>query len=340
MRADTVKFVYHEDYMKPTQGPGHPECPERLGAIMSYMEQNDIDAGSILPGPAETDDVITVHSAEYLDLLRNFGRGRLDMDTAVYPHTYEMAMLAAGGGIAAVKNMLDRREPTFALLRPPGHHATREMGMGFCYINNVAVAANWLRKKLDRVAIVDIDVHHGNGTNDTFLDRPDVLYISTHEWGIYPGTGPAVQTGTGKGEGFTVNIPLCGQSGDATFRSAREKIILPVLAQFKPDAILISLGGDAHYMDPLSSLTLSSRGYIDTVTAISKLAEETCENRWAAFLEGGYNIRALADTVGACMAMASGENPETCYNEASDTETVGADWVSEARAIQSEHWEL
>jgi acetoin utilization deacetylase AcuC-like enzyme len=335
-----MRIVYHEDYLKQTQNDGHPECPERLSAIMSYVEQNSIEAPVIVPEPAETADVLAIHSSCYMELLKNFGRGRLDMDTSVWPHTYEMAMMAAGGGIAAVRNMLERREPTFALVRPPGHHATREMGMGFCYINNVAVAANWLRKKVDRVAIVDIDVHHGNGTNDTFLDRSDVLYISTHEWGIYPGTGPAVQTGTGKGEGYTVNIPVGGQSGDATFRAATDKIILPVLREFKPDAILVSLGGDAHYMDPLSSLTLSSKGYLGIVADIAGLAGEICENRWAAFLEGGYNILALADVVGASMAMASGDSPETCFNEISDTETVGADWVSEAREIQKKYWKL
>lgn len=335
-----MKIVYHEGYLRPTQNNGHPECPERLSGIMEYSESHGIEAPLITPEPAEIQDVLTVHSENYLELLKNFGRGRLDADTAVWPYTYEMAMLAAGGGIAAARNMLDRREPTFALLRPPGHHATREMGMGFCYINNVAVAANWLRQKLDRVAIVDIDVHHGNGTNDTFLDRSDVLYISTHQWGIYPGTGPATQIGTGKGKGYTVNIPMGGQCGDATFAAATDKIIVPVLRQFRPDAILISLGGDAHYMDPLSSLTLSSRGYLDTVAAIAKVAEEMCENRWAAFLEGGYNVLALADTVGAAMTMAAGEEPVTIYNEASDTETVGAEWISEALQVHSKHWKL
>lgn len=335
-----MKYVIHEDYLKPTQGPGHPECPERLEAIMAYIGSHEIGAEAIAPEPAEASDILKVHSRDYMDLLRSFGRGRLDMDTAVYPHTYEMALLAAGGGLSAAKNMLDRREPTFALLRPPGHHATGDMGMGFCYINNVAVAAEWLRQKLDRVAIVDIDVHHGNGTNDIFMERPDVLYISTHEWGIYPGTGPAVQTGRGRGDGFTVNIPLCGQSGDATFSAATAKIILPVLRQFAPDAVLISLGGDAHYMDPLSSLTLSSQGYLGTVSAIAELAEEICENRWAAFLEGGYNVSALADVVGSCMAMASGETAHTHFNEACDTETVGSEWISEAVDVHSKHWEL
>ena len=335
-----MKIVYHEDYLKQTQNNGHPECPERLEYIMSYVKTSEIDASIITPESAERSVVETVHSPDYLDLLKNFGRGRLDADTAVWPHTYEMAMLAAGGGIAAVRNMMDHREPTFALVRPPGHHATTCMGMGFCYINNVAVAANWLRKKVDKVAIVDIDVHHGNGTNDTFLDRSDVLYISTHQWGIYPGTGPAVQTGTGEGKGFTVNIPLGGQCGDATFDASSSKLIIPILRQFKPDAILVSLGGDAHYLDPLSSLNLSSKGYLDAMTAIAKVAEEICENRWTVFLEGGYNVSALADVVGNSMAMASGLEVNTEFNEISDTENLGAEWIAEAMRIQSKHWKL
>jgi len=335
-----MKLVYHEDFLKLTQNPGHPECPERLSSIMAYLEGKDMRPNIITPEPAERSEIASVHSSGYLELLKNFGRGRLDADTAVWPYTYDLAMLAAGGGIAAARNMLDNREPTFALVRPPGHHATEAQGMGFCYINNIAVAANWLRKKLDRVAIVDIDVHHGNGTNDTFLGRSDVLYISTHQWGIYPGTGPAKQIGTGEGEGYTVNIPMGAHCGDATFEAAREKIILPILEQFKPDAILISLGGDAHYMDPLSSLTLSSKGYVDLISRMGNLAGDICENRWAVFLEGGYNIHALADVVGSSIAMAEGLETETTFNEVGDAEFIGARWISEALDIQSKHWKL
>ncbi len=335
-----MKIVYHDDFLKLTQNPGHPECPERLSAIMTYIDENIIRPEIITPEPADLSDVASVHSEDYLNLLRNFGRGRLDADTAVWPYTYDMAMLAAGGGIAAARNMLDHREPTFALVRPPGHHATVNQGMGFCYINNVAVAANWLRKKLNKIAIVDIDVHHGNGTNDTFLDRPDVLYVSTHQWGIYPGTGPASDVGKGLGEGYTVNIPMGAHCGDATFEAARDSIIIPVLEQFKPDALLISLGVDAHYMDPLSSLTLSSKGYLEFIGKMAKLARDLCENRWAVFLEGGYNVHALADVVGNCIAMADGQQCTTQFDEVGDLELIGQRWISEAMNIHSRHWKL
>ncbi|MFO7618736.1 MAG: histone deacetylase [Thermoplasmata archaeon] len=335
-----MKIVYHEDFLKQTQAASHPECPERLSSIMAHMDEHELHPGIITPEPADLKDITPVHSEDYLNLLKHFGRGRLDADTAVYPYTYDMAMLAAGGGIAAAANMLDHREPTFALVRPPGHHATTNQGMGFCYINNVAVAANWLRKKLDRVAIVDIDVHHGNGTNDAFLDRSDILYISTHQWGIYPGTGPTSETGVREGEGYTVNIPMGAHCGDATFEAARDRLIIPILEQFKPDALLVSLGVDAHYMDPLSSLTLSSKGYLKMMERMAKLAEDICENRWAVFLEGGYNIHALADVVGNAMAMAGGEQATTCFDDVADAELNGSKWISEAQNVHSKHWNL
>lgn len=335
-----MKIVYHEDYLKQTQYAGHPECPERLASIMKLMYAEGIDGRTIAPEPASVDEVGKVHTREYMELLEHFGRGRLDADTSVYPHTYQMAMLAAGGGLAAVQNMLDHREPTFALLRPPGHHATASNGMGFCYFNNVAIAAERLLAKLGKVAIVDIDVHHGNGTNDAFLERSDVLYISTHQWGIYPGTGPAKQVGAGEGEGYTVNIPMGPHCGDATFRAAQEKLIIPILKEYGPEAILISLGGDAHYMDPLSSLTLSSKGYVEVVESLAKAADDMCEGRWAVFLEGGYNVAALADTMVSCMGIASGQRRKTEFNEVSDAELVGAEWIEEALAVQRRHWNL
>ena len=335
-----MKIVYHDDFLQQTQGPGHPECPERLGAIMQYLDEHDIRPPMIEPEPAQLSDILKVHSDEYLEYLKNFGRGQLDGDTSVLPHTYEMALLSAGGGLAAARNTLEHNEPTYALLRPPGHHATRDMGMGFCYINNVAVAAEWLRTKVEKVAIVDIDVHHGNGTNDTFLDRPDVLFISTHQWGIYPGTGPAEQTGTGDGNGFNVNIPLGSRSGDSTFMEASQHIIQPILRQYQPDVVLISLGVDAHYMDPLASLTLSTKGYLELLKDIASIADEICQNRYAVFLEGGYNIAALAETVGGAMAQSWGMQSVTRFNEVMDTECQGASYVEEAHFIQSDHWHL
>lgn len=340
MWSDSMKIVYHPDYLKPTQTYGHPECPERLTGILSFLENSGIKQEIITPEPANVEEVKRVHTPEYLDYLKNFGEGMLDPDCYVWPHTYDMAMLAAGGGLAAVKHTISKGEPTFALLRPPGHHAASYQGMGFCYVNNIAVAAASLLKKTDNIAIVDIDVHHGNGTNDIFLGSEKVLYISTHQWGIYPGTGPAEQTGDGKGEGYTVNIPMCFGSGNATFSLASEKVFMPILRQFKPEIMLVSLGVDAHYMDPLASLTLTSKGYMELIDSLMNLASDICGNKISFFLEGGYNIQALAEVVGCTIAHASGQELETRYNEVSDTEAIGIDWVERALKIQKKFWDL
>jgi acetoin utilization deacetylase AcuC-like enzyme len=335
-----MTIVYHEDYLQQTQTYGHPECPERLAGIMLYLENNGVEVDRITPEPAQVADLLPVHTQEHVDLMQNFGEGHMDMDSYVWPHTYEMALLAAGGGLAAAKHAFEKKKPSFALVRPPGHHATRFQGGGFCYFNNIAVATASLLEKADKVAIVDVDVHHGNGTNDIFLDTDKVLFISTHQWGIYPGTGPAEQVGADSAEGFTVNIPLFSRSGDATFLEAYRRIAVPILEQYGPDMILVSLGLDAHYLDPLSSLTLSSRGYVEILGMMEKKAEELCEGRIAYFLEGGYNLNALTDVVGCAVARANGQELGTQLDECYDPDGIGIERVEHALAIQREFWKL
>ncbi|KYK27886.1 MAG: hypothetical protein AYK23_02025 [Candidatus Proteinoplasmatales archaeon SG8-5] len=333
-------MVFHEDYLQQTQTYGHPECPERLASIMGYLESNKVEPVTLKLEPAEVSDILEVHTPDYVDFLQSFGEGHMDMDSYVWPHTYEMALLAAGGALVAAKHAYEKMDTCYALVRPPGHHATRFKGGGFCYFNNISVAAASLLKKVDRVAIVDVDVHHGNGTNDIFLDTDRVLFISTHQWGIYPGTGPAEQTGSDNGEGFTVNIPLLSGSGDATFLAAYRRIALPILEQYKPDMILVSLGLDAHYLDPLSSLTLSSDGYVGILDMIEEKARELCEGRIAHFLEGGYNLNALADVVGSRIAKSEGRSIPTQFNEAIDTDGAGIERVERAIEVQKQYWKL
>jgi len=335
-----MTIVYHEDFLKLTQNPGHPECPERLSSIIDYLDANQVGVNLLEPEPTTLEVVSAVHNAEYLEFLRDFGQGNMDADSYVWPHTYDMAMLSAGGGLLAARKAFETGEPSFALLRPPGHHATRHNGGGFCYINNIAVAAEELLKKVDRVAIVDVDVHHGNGTNDIFLDRSDVLFISTHQWGIYPGSGPAKQVGVDKGEGYTVNIPLSSRSGDATFLEAYRNIVAPILKQYEPGIILVSLGLDAHYLDPLASLTLSSRGFLEVLSLLRDLSKELCEGRLALFLEGGYNLDAIADVVGCAISRFHGGGLSTSNNEVYDMDCLGKDRVEEALGIQKEYWDL
>jgi acetoin utilization deacetylase AcuC-like enzyme len=335
-----MTIVYHEDYLQQTQTYGHPECPERLASILMYLEANQVEPTQLQPEPAKKNDVLEVHTAEHVEFLQNYGEGHMDMDSYVWPHTYEMALLAAGGGLATARHTYEKKEPCIALVRPPGHHATKYKGGGFCYFNNIAVAAASLLKKVDRVAIVDVDVHHGNGTNDIFLDTDRVLFISSHQWGIYPGTGPAEQVGTEEGEGYTVNMPLLSRSGDATLLTAYRKVTAPILEQYKPDTILVSLGLDAHYLDPLASLTLSSQGYMEILNLLKSKANEICDGRIAYFLEGGYNLHALADVIGCVVAQSAGKDLPTQFNEVIDQDGVGIERVDHAITIQRDYWNL
>lgn len=335
-----MSVVYHEDFLKQTQTYGHPECPERLSSILSYLDANEVDAEILIPEPATAEDVLRVHTNEHVEFLRDFGEGHMDMDSYIWPHTYDMSMLAAGGALLAANRAFERKESCFALLRPPGHHATRFNGGGFCYINNIAVAAASMVNKGRKVAIADVDVHHGNGTNDIFLDTDKVLFISTHQWGIYPGTGPPDQVGAGDGEGFTVNIPFMSRTGDATFLEAYRTIAAPILKQYEPDILLVSLGLDAHYLDPLASLTLSSRGYFEILSLLKEIADSACEGRIAFFLEGGYNLHALADVVGSAVSRFNGQHLETKYNEVADFDGIGAEMVNLAKEIQEKYWQL
>lgn len=339
-----MSIIYHERYLDHVQQWGHPESPERLEAIMNKFEEVEFTPEILTPKPANDKDITGVHTKEYVDLIKNFGEGYLDPDTYHREETYEIACLAAGGGLLAANLAFDENRPTFVLPRPPGHHATMDSSGGFCYFNNIAIAAQALlsRKKspAQRVAIVDIDVHHGNGTHDIFLARKDVLYISTHQWGIYPGTGPAELTGDGKGEGFTVNIPFHSRSGDSSFEHANQQVIEPILKHYKPSIILISIGTDAHYRDPLASLALSSVGYLNLAKDFIKLSKDLCKSRIAFFLEGGYDVNVLAEIVTAIAATFNNHDYELEFTERVDGDYAGEKVISNVLQIQKPHWDL
>ncbi len=290
----------------------HPERPERLAAARRGVDQIQAEgaAAILLPARDATDaEILRVHDAGYLaELGRLAGHyAALDADTYVAPASIDAARRAAGGAIALVDALLDAGEGSprqgIALLRPPGHHATRAQGMGFCLLNNVAVAAAAaIHAGLTRVAIVDWDVHHGNGTQDIFWADGRVLFISLHESPLYPGTGTVDEAGEGPGPGRIVNIPLPAAADDAVYRLAFDEVVLPTLRRFQPELVLVSAGFDAHARDPLASMQVTEAGYGWMARAkLREVAEETAGGRIGLVLEGGYDLSAIEGSTAASL---------------------------------------
>jgi len=268
------------------------------------------------PAPADGATLELVHAPEHVEAMRAFmasGGGRIDPDTVVSPESWEAALRAAGALVEAVDRVSESTlQNAFCLVRPPGHHATPTRAMGFCVFNNVAIAAAWLiSARASRVAILDYDVHHGNGTQDAFYERSDVLYISTHQYPWYPGSGHWRETGSGPGAGYTLNLSLPAGSGDRVYGAALQRIIEPAVRRYGPDFILVSLGFDAFWADPLASLRLSIGGaYTPLMRSARTLADELCAGRLVVALEGGYDLDALAHGSDAVCRLLLGEEPE------------------------------
>lgn len=280
-----------------TPPPGHPERPERAAVLDAVADAWKLGGGEVRePRAATTDELGRVHTRTLIDdIAARAGRpSMIDEDTFTSPETHEIALLAAGAAVDGARAARSLNAPVLVLVRPPGHHAEPGRSMGFCFFNNVAVAAAALRADgTERVAIVDIDVHHGNGTQAAFYDDPAVLYASTHQFPYYPGTGAAGETGEGAGVGFTLNVPLAAGDGDEAFESAYERLIVPRLDTFRPDVILVSAGFDAHHRDPLGNLRVTTEGYARVVRLIDQASRRLCARRAAWVTEGGYHLEAL-----------------------------------------------
>jgi acetoin utilization deacetylase AcuC-like enzyme len=330
-----------EEHVTP---PGHPERMERA-QVFDAIAARWVAAGisSTPPRPASRAELLRVHSAGYLDMIAlSSGRAvMLDPDTFTSPESVEIAALAAGATVQAAEHAIMNRDAAFALVRPPGHHAERDRAMGFCLYNNVAVAAaHAITRGLQRVAIVDIDVHHGNGTQSMFYDDPKVLYVSTHQHPFYPGTGAANEIGTGEGVGFTFNVPLEMGATDADYAVVYRTAVLPVIEEFGPDLVLVSAGFDAHERDPLASMRVTTEGYGSVVKQLVKAAKH---GSIAFVTEGGYDLGALADCLDLAIAEASGKAVATKTSAAdpprSGSSTSRAERALEAvRAAQKGHW--
>jgi acetoin utilization deacetylase AcuC-like enzyme len=254
----------------------------------------------------------SVHTPAYLVLLENACKrgARLDMDTYTTPASWDLALRSAGGAAAVAQAVWQGKACTgFALTRPPGHHATIQRGMGFCLLNNIAIAAEYLLQKegAGRLAILDLDLHHGNGTQDIFYQRVEVFYFSTHQSPFYPGTGRIEERGAGLGNGTNANLPLPPFSGDKAFQATLDELILPLLDQYNPEMLLVSVGFDTHWKDPLGSLLLSALAYGKLIEKLKHWADGKCRGRIALFLEGGYDLQAGAACAGAVVAALIGQ---------------------------------
>ena len=309
----TVGLVYDPIYLKHDTG-NHVENSDRLVATMDLLKESGLlDELTILsPRAASLEEISLVHSDYHINRVESSssGGGRwLDGDTYASPESYKVALYAAGGVLRALDAlMVGEVNSAFALVRPPGHHATADQAMGFCLFNNIAIAAKYALQQhdLQRILIADFDVHHGNGTEEVFYKDPSVLYFSTHQYPHYPGTGDIGDDGAGEGKGFTVNVPLPAYCGDNEYKRAYEEILVPVARRFKPQLILVSAGYDNHWADPLSMMQLTVDGFAGIVTTIKSLADELCQGKLLISLEGGYHLKALSCSIRATLEVLLG----------------------------------
>jgi len=320
-------FVTHEAYLDHVTGDRHPERPERLGAVIDATRRTDVSDALIpvVPRAATIDEILRVHAESLVEKARvtiASGGGRLDPDTVVSPASWDAALHAAGAGLTAVEHLLAGvADAAFCAVRPPGHHATRDTSMGFCVFSNVAVVAAHLADRGERVLIVDFDAHHGNGTQDVFYDDPRVLFVSFHQWPLYPGTGWFDENGERAGFGTTMNLPLPpGTTGDA-YLHALETVVIPRVERFAPTWLVVSAGFDAHRRDPITDLGLSAGDYADIMSRIVPLVEP---GRRLVMLEGGYDLEALENSTTAALGALLGRSTRVEPSTAGGSETAMA----------------
>ncbi len=332
-------------FKKHVIAPMHPESPARLAALDRVIESHELKDRIIdLPvRPAEIEELAWVHSQSHIELIAESAKREhtdFDWETAASAYSFDAARKAAGAVMLAVDSVIaDPDRPAYAVVRPPGHHAEKSRPMGFCLFNNVAIGAEYALKTrgLHRILIFDWDVHHGNGTMHSFYERPDVLYVSIHQFPHYPGTGAVTETGAADGEGYTINVPLPPGSTDVEYRYVIGEILIPAMREYRPELIMISAGFDAHFRDPLASMYLSSTMYADMALLLRREAADLCDGKLVLALEGGYDLQALEESnallIGALCGAAdlSSPSPEPVDQSA---ERI----VEKLKELLSPHW--
>jgi acetoin utilization deacetylase AcuC-like enzyme len=331
------------DHLTP---PGHPERVERaevMQVVTSECQRRGIAV--VKPRAASRDELTRIHDPAYVSAIEETaGRAvALDQDTFTSPDSFEVATLAAGATVGAVDHVIERGTGSraFALVRPPGHHAGRNRAMGFCLFNNVAIAAAHARfRGLSRVAIVDFDVHHGNGTQEVFYDDASVLFISSHQFPYYPGTGAAEEIGQGAGRGFTVNLPLEVGATDADYELVYSTVVAPILRQFRPDLILLSAGFDAFREDPLGGMRLSADQFGRLAASMASVANETSLGRLVAVVEGGYDLAGLGACLRTTIRALAGEATLDDFAKPTETTARGRTTLNAVREHLKEFWTI
>lgn len=329
-------------YQEHDTGDGHPERPERIAVLLPTLRAAVARYPEIPPRAASPDEIGWVHDGAHIERVAATQRLQhfaFDADTPTSPRSYATACLAAGGVLALLDAIVAGQiENGFAFVRPPGHHAERDRAMGFCLFNNVAIAAEYLRHRhgMERILIMDWDLHHGNGTQHIFATDPGVLYVSTHQYPYYPGTGALTEVGRAAGEGFTVNLPFPAGYGDAEYGDAFTRIVEPIARQFAPEFVLISAGFDAHARDPLGGLQVTEPGFRAMARSLLGVARDCAGGRCAAVLEGGYDLAAIHDSSLMVLAEFAGDTAALPASRPSRAAAL----LERVKSVHSRYWRL
>ncbi len=342
-------IVKDKRYIDHRTGDFHPESHKRLEIIYDMLNDPDMmDIYTDVPvREATEEELLYIHSKDYISMVAaTAGKpySYLDADTQTSPGSYQAALLAAGGLCNAIKMVKEGEiNNAFALVRPPGHHAERNRGMGFCIFNNVAIGAIYAQKGLDlnRILIADWDLHHGNSTQHCFEDDPSILYFSTHQYPYYPGSGSFQEVGRGKGEGYTVNVPLSTGYGDAEYIAIYQEILQPIAMEFKPDLVLVSVGFDIYEGDPLGGMSVTPDGFAGLTRTLMEIASSSCDGKIVLTLEGGYNLQGLRDSVKSVLKELRGESTikDQDWSGKEDRRILNP-VLDKAKSIQSGYWKI